>query len=99
MLGSQKVVSPVGRARRVTGIILVALGAVLSARVVWLGAFYGSGFGHDEWVRFGGLLWLGAALALAGCWLAYRSRVAAWALALAVLALFLMAYVHDRWLR
>jgi hypothetical protein len=98
MAEDPKVARPVGRPR-VTGLIFVALGAVIWARAGWLGALYGSAFGHDEWVRFGFWLWLGAVLALIGFWLAFRSRAAAWATVLAILALFVVAYVHDRWLR
>jgi hypothetical protein len=94
-----KISAPVGRIRRVTGFVLIALGALLSARVGWLGAFYGRWFGHDEWVRFAGLLWLGVVLVLTGCWLIYRSRAARWVLALAGVAVFVMVYIHDHWLR
>lgn len=99
MAEAPKTAPPVGRTRRITGFILIALGAVLSNHVGWLGVFDGAWFGHDEWVRFTGLLWLGVVMVLMGCWLAYRARAAAWALAVAVVVLFVMAYVHDRWLR
>jgi len=90
---------PLGRLRRIVGLIVLASGVVLSARVLWLGAFYGSGFGHDEWVRFVGLLGLGTLLALAGCWLAYRSRAAAWALLLTLAVLLALGYAQERWWR
>jgi hypothetical protein len=90
---------PVGRIRRVIGFVFIALGILILARVGWLGALYGRWFGHDEWVRFAGWLWLGIVFALIGWWLVNRSRAARWAVVLAVVALFLMAYVHDRWLR
>jgi hypothetical protein len=99
MTETPKITPPAGRVRRVTGFILIALGALILARVGWLGAFYGRWFGRDEWIRFAGWLWLGVVLALTGCWLAYRSRAARWAMALAVAALFVMAYIHDHWLR
>jgi hypothetical protein len=90
---------PVGRTRRVTGLVLVALAAVICARVGWLGALHGSTFWPEEWIRFGFWLWLASVMALIGLWLAYRSRLAAWAVGLAVAALFIVAYIHDRWLR
>jgi hypothetical protein len=94
-----KITPSVGRIRHVTGFVLIVLGALILARVGWLGAFYGRWFGHDEWVRFAGWFWLGVVCALTGCWLVYRSRTARWAAVLAVVAMFGMAYIHDRWLR
>ena len=96
MTVAPKITSPVSRIRRITGLALIALGVLVVARVGWLGAFYGRWFGHAEWIRFAGWLWLGAVCALAGCWLAYRSRAARWALMFAAVALMAMAYVHDR---
>jgi hypothetical protein len=88
---------PGGRLRHILGLVALASGAALLARVLWLGALYGSGFGHDEWVRFVGLFGFGTVLVLAGCWLAYRSRAAVWALLLTLAILLALGYVHDRW--
>jgi hypothetical protein len=93
---------PVGLTRRVTGFILVALGAFLVNQMGWMVVFGSPWFGPDEWVRFVGLLWLGLILAMLGYWLAYRSRAAAYAvggLAGLVAVIFVVIYVHDHWLR
>lgn len=89
---------PVSRTRRVVGLVLIVLGAVLWADMAWVWASFGRGFGQAEWVRFGFWLWLGTVLALLGFWLAYRSRVAAWAIGAVFVALFVAAYIHDHWL-
>src|SRR5437016_4589941 len=89
----------VGRLRRISGLVLVALGMILIARVGWLGTFYWEGFGTDEWIRFFGLLVIGIWLSLAGCWLAYRSRIAGWALVLSFTGLLAAGIAHDLWWR
>jgi len=99
MAESPKVTPSVGRTRRIVGFVLIVLGVLLWADAGWVGAFHAAWFGRDEWVRFGFLLWLGAVLALAGCWLAYRSRAAAWTAALVAVASFVIVYLHDRYLR
>ena len=88
-----------GRLRRISGFVLLALGMLLAARVGWLGAFYGEGFGTVEWIRFFGLLVIGIWLSLAGCWLAYRSRIAAWTLFVSFAGLLAAGIVHDLWWR
>ncbi len=85
MVEVPKITPPVGRTRRVTRLVLIALGALLLARVGWPGVSSGRWFGHAEWVRFSGWLWLGVVFALTGYWLVYRSRVARRAVAFAVL--------------
>lgn len=95
----QKPSRPMSRLRRLTGLVLLALGFVLIAWVAWLGAFYHAGFGDVEWIRFFGMLTIGIWLALAGGWLAYRSRVAAWTLVLSVTGLLLAGLAHDLWWR
>jgi hypothetical protein len=99
MADALKVKPPISRVRYVIGLILIIMGAALWADMGWLWALFGSGFGHDEWVRFGFWLWVGAVLALAGVWLAYRSRVAGWAIGPVFAALFIVIYIHDHWLR
>lgn len=91
-----QVAPPVGRARRIAGYTSLVLGMVLVLRVSWLGAFYHEGFGDVEWVRFFALLVFGIWLALAGGWLAFRSRVAAWALVVSVLASVVGGFVLSR---
>src|SRR5690242_15139114 len=87
---------PVGRVRRISGIVLIVLGALLWADMAVIFTLFGSGFGLPEWFRFWFWLWVGTVLALTGSWLAYRSRAAGWAAALATvagpLALFIRTY-------
>jgi hypothetical protein len=65
------------RFRRVSGNVLLALGVLLVARMLWLQALYGKDFGEVEWIRFSALSWLGVLLASLGCWLRFRSMLAA----------------------
>ncbi len=81
-----QIVPPLSRGRRATGFVLLGLGVAVAARVGWLGVAYGSGFRFEEWARFAAWLWIGSVLALTGCWLALRSRPAAWGALLAGLA-------------
>lgn len=90
---------PVGRTRRVMGLVLVALGVAIWARMGWMVAFYWPGFGRNEWLRFTFWLWVGIVLALVGFWLAYRSRVAAWAAALVFVGFIVGVSIYDFWLR
>jgi hypothetical protein len=88
----------VGRVRWVIGLCLLVPGIFLTVRVLWLGAFYGSGFGVEDTIRFWTLLWAGVVLTLAGGWVGFRLRAAAWALiffAVATLALLICTY--GRW--
>jgi hypothetical protein len=91
--------SPVNKARRVTGLILIVLGVTCWVLMGWLLVRAGRALSHDNWVRFSIGLWTGVLLSLVGCWLAYRSRVAAGAAVAWIAVLFAMAYVHDNWLR
>ncbi len=77
---------PIGRIRLIGGLILIVLGVAYWARMAWFWALYGSQFGQDDWIRFVFIIWLGIVLALIGCWLAFRLRIAVWAAALVVLA-------------
>jgi hypothetical protein len=97
--GQETAVRPVSRGRRITGIVLIALGAFDWAYMAVLFWVTWAGFDHDGWVRFVTYLWLGPLLVLIGCRLVYRSRAAAWAAVLWVVAGFGMVYVHDHWLR
>ena len=71
-------VRPVGRVRRMIGRVLFVLGTVVIGRDLWLGFFFGSEFGGQERIRLVFWLWAGAVLTLAGCWLGFRLRTAAW---------------------
>lgn len=88
-----------GRLRRISGFVLLVLGTLLILRVGWLGAFFHEGFGRLEWIRFFGLFAIGIWLALAGAWLAYRSRIAGWALALSFTGLLAVGVAYDLWRR
>jgi hypothetical protein len=76
---------PIGRARRIIGLVVLALGAILCVRMAWLFAFYQSSFGRNEWIRFVFFLWIGLFLSLLGGWLSYRWRAAG------LVALFLVS--------
>ena len=90
-------VRPVGRVRRMIGLVLLVLGAVVIGRDLWLGLCFGSEFGGQERIRFVFWLWAGAVLALVGFWLALRLRIAAWALIIVAALLPLLAYSYRRW--
>src|SRR5262245_35330756 len=93
---TQQAVLTVGRVRRVAGFVVLGLGAAIWVRLAWLVGFYGSEFRREEWIRFGGMLYVGAVLGLTGCWLRYKWRAAGWAAALAVPAFFGLVYVLDK---
>jgi hypothetical protein len=91
MIEEPKGASPVGRPRRMIGLIVLVLGILILARDLWLGLSYGSGFGPEERIRFVAWLWASVVLILFGCWLIFRSRAAAWALLVAVASLAVLA--------
>ena len=97
MVEESKAPRPAGRIRRTAGVCLLVLGVALTARDIWLGVSYWPLFVPKDRMRFVFLLWFGVALTLAGCWLAFRSRIAAWALAVVAPSVFLLAYTHGRW--
>jgi len=74
-----QVAEPVGRARRLTGLILLVLGGILVARMGWLYALYMPAFGEANGLRVAVLSWIGLVFALTGYWLRYRSPIAGWA--------------------
>lgn len=79
-----------GRVRCAIGLVLFVLGVLLSLRVGWLGLSYGSGFRESDWFLFIVLLTMGISISTAGCWLAYRLRIAIWMLILS--AVCFLAY-------
>ena len=87
---------PVGRGRRIAGLIVLALGALIWLRMAWLVGSSWAWFDHQEWSRFVFWVWLGAVLGLTGCWLRYRSRLAGSAAVIAVPAFFGLVYLVDR---
>lgn len=72
------------RVRRIFGFVLIVLGTLLDARMLWMWMFLRDGFGDLGWLRFCVLSWFGGVLWLTGCWLAFPSRL----LAIATLAIF-----------
>jgi hypothetical protein len=76
----------VGWIRRVAGLLLIVLGLGYWVWMARFWALYGSRFEQDTWIRFVFIIWLGTVLALVGCWLAFRSKIAAWAAGILVLA-------------
>jgi hypothetical protein len=95
MTEATDVAKPVGRARRISGLIVIALGVLIVARVGWLGTLHSSGFGRVEWLRFAFWLWIGVVCALTGCWLRYHWRVAGWTAVIAVPTFFGLVYVAS----
>jgi hypothetical protein len=92
-----KAIQPVSRVRRIIGLCLVLVGILVISRDLWLGVFFGSEFGGQERIRFVFLLWTGAVLAMAGCWLALKLRAALWALFIVAALLPLLACSYGRW--
>jgi hypothetical protein len=86
-----------GRARLTAGLCLLVLGLALTARDVWLGVSFRPWFSANDRIHFVFLLWAGVVLVLAGCGLAFRSRVAGLALAVVGPSVFLLAWSHGRW--
>jgi hypothetical protein len=75
----------------------LAVGVLLTARDIWLGFFYWPQFRAPERIRFVFLLWAGALLTTAGCWLAFRLRAAGWACVVILAFLGVLAYSYGRW--
>jgi hypothetical protein len=69
------------------------------ARAVWLGVSYWPVFHVEDRLRFGFWLWVGALLALTGCWIAFRFRAAGWTLAVAVVVGIAYLIVGYAWMR
>jgi hypothetical protein len=97
MLEAPRVRRPVGRARLTAGVCLLVLGVALTARDVWLGVSFWPWFNANDRIRFVFLLWAGLVLVLAGWALAFRSRMAAWALVVVAASVVLLAWTHGRW--
>jgi hypothetical protein len=97
MVDGLKTAPLVGRPRRVIGLFLLALGCIITARDLWLGLFYWSGFSAESRIRFVFLLWAGMVLTLAGCWLAFKLRFAGWALIVVIASLAILVYSYGRW--
>src|SRR5579859_1031327 len=89
----QETARPVSPVRRIAGLVVLALGALIWLRMGWLVVFYGAWFRTEEWIRFWLWVWVGAELGLTGCWLRYRSRLAGWATIMAVPAFFGLVYL------
>ena len=88
-----KVQPPAGHKRQTAGLIILCLGALIWVRMAWLVGFYWASFRHEEWIRFAGLVWVGAVLGLTGCLLRYRSRLAGWAAIAVVPAFFALIWL------
>jgi hypothetical protein len=77
---------PVGRARRITGYVLLGLGTLLLADIFFWLIYRGGQYSLESWLRFYVALWVGPMLVTAGWWLARRSRAALWGILLILLA-------------
>ena len=64
---------PVGQWRRIAGLCLLALGVIVTVRVLWLGASFWHIFDTEDRAHFVFWLWFGLVLMLAGCWAAFVS--------------------------
>jgi hypothetical protein len=95
MIEAPRIAPPVGRIRYCIGLVILAVGAALLARVTWLGAFRGSEFRFDDWIRFWFFLCLGFELTLIGCWMSFRSMLALWTAILVVVGLAIVLSIST----
>jgi hypothetical protein len=70
-------VKPVGRIRRIVGIVVATYGGLVMAWNGWVVADQPQSLNDEQWLRFGFVLWMGSVLVLFGLWLAFRSRLCA----------------------
>jgi hypothetical protein len=95
--GGSNTAGNVNRLRRIIGLCLLTLGFIIAAEDLLYGPHYWSVISSEERLSIVFWLWISVVLALVGCWLAARLRVARWALVVMVPLLAAVLYSYGRW--